>query len=147
MGIKPKFRRSQITIHAINEYLETEKSLIEALEFVGEGFIKEARKMTKDEGSFGDITGNLRSSIGYFIVKNGEVITETVYKSEKGSDRDSGVAASKDFIDKIKKSDGLYLYGVAGMDYAKDVEDKGYNVISMQSDLALVELKEILSEL
>ena len=35
----------------------------------------------------------------------------------------------------------------AGMEYAAEVESRGYNVISVQTDMALVELKEILSDL
>lgn len=146
MGIKPKFNNSQINAYALREYAEVERKLIEILQFIGEGFIKEARSMTKDEGSFGDITGNLRSSIGYFIVRNGNVLIDTVYRSDKGTDRDTGVKIAKDFIDEIKESDGLFLYGIAGMEYAREVESKGYNVISMQSDMAIVELKQILDE-
>jgi hypothetical protein len=147
MGIKPKFNTSDIDNHVMREYEELENSLIETLQFVGEGFVADARAFTESQGGFGDITGNLRSSIGYFITKNGRVIVEDVKKSEKGTDRKTGVSVAKSFIDSIKQGDGLRLYGVAGMEYAREVENKGKNVISLQSDTAIIELKEILTEL
>lgn len=131
----------------MQQYQKAENDLIQVLQYVGEGFVKEARMFTKKQGGFGDITGNLRSSIGYFIVRDGEVITANLKPSKKGSDRRTGMSVASDFINKIKQNNGLFLYGVAGMDYAKAVESKGYNVISYQADLAIIELKSILREL
>jgi hypothetical protein len=99
------------------------------------------------EGGFGDVTGNLRSSIGYFIVKDGKVIKENVKLSDKGTDRHSGISQAKTFIQGIKESDGLRIYGVAGMEYAQEVESRGLNVITVQADLAVIELKGMLSQL
>jgi uncharacterized NAD-dependent epimerase/dehydratase family protein len=147
MGLRPKFTNADIDTYVMEQYQEAEKKLIEVMQFVGEGFIKEARSMTKQMGGFGDITGNLRSSIGYVIVKDGNVIKETVYVSDKGTDRRTGVKTGERFMEEISKGEGLRLYGVAGMEYAAEVESRGYNVISVQADMALVELKEILSEL
>jgi hypothetical protein len=146
MGIKPRHSDKDISAFTEREYQEAIDKLIEIFEYVGEGFIKEARKMKKAAGGFGDRTGNLRSSIGYIIVLNGKVIQETVYQSEKGTDRKTGVRVAKQFMDEITESDGLRLYGVAGMSYAEEVESKGYNVISMQADMALMELTELVKE-
>jgi hypothetical protein len=123
MGLRPKFKTSDIDSHTLEQYEELENSLIETLQFVGEGFVADAREFTKSQGGFGDITGNLRSSIGYFITKNGSVIVEDVKKSDKGTDRKTGVSV------------------------AREVENSGKNVISRQADTAIVELKEILTEL
>lgn len=147
MGLRPKFTNADIDAYVMEQYQEAEKKLIEVMQFVGEGFIKEARSMTKQMGSFGDRTGNLRSSIGYVIAKDGNVLEETVYVSDKGTDRRTGVKTGERFMDEISKGEGLNLYGVAGMEYAEAVESRGYNVISVQTDMALVELKQILSEL
>lgn len=147
MGIRPKFKTNDIDSRTLEQYEELENSLVETLQFVGEGFVADAREFTKSQGGFGDITGNLRSSIGYFITKNGRVIVEDVKKSDKGTDRKTGVSVARSFIDKIKQGDGLRLYGVAGMEYAREVENRGKNVISRQADTAIVELKEILIEL
>ena len=146
MGLRPKFSDKDINAYTKQEYQEAIDKLIEIFEFVGEGFIKEARAMTKSAGGFEDRTGNLRSSIGYIIVLNGRVVQETVYQSVKGTDREKGVRVAKQFMDEIAKSDGLRLYGVAGMEYADEVESRGYNVISMQADMALTELTDLVKE-
>lgn len=147
MGLRPRHTNNDLDRYSEQVYAELEKKLIESLEYVGEGFVAEARSMTSMQGGFQDITGNLRSSIGYFIVKNGNVIRQKVEVSDKGSDRQTGVKTAKQFLDKIRKSDGLFLYGVAGMDYAREVEARGKNVISLQADTAVIELKSILSGL
>jgi len=128
-------------------YKKVEKQLIQALEYVGEGFVADARNMRKEDGGFGDVTGNLRSSIGYFITKDGQVIKENVQMSRRGSDRATGLDTAKTFLANIKDNQGLRIYGIAGMDYAEAVESRGYNVITAQADVAIIELKEILNEL
>ena len=52
----------------------------------GEKFIEVARR----SGSYKDQTGNLRSSIGYIIAKDGEVVTENLKESDKGTDKTTG---------------------------------------------------------
>src|SRR5690554_584012 len=126
MALKPRFTDADIDAHALQAYEEAEKALIETLQYVGEGFVREARLFTSEQGGFGDITGNLRSSIGYFIVKNGEVITEDIQPSKKGTDKRTGMRTAKDYIGKIKSGNGLFLYGIAGMEYASKLEkEKG----------------------
>lgn len=128
-------------------YKKVEKQLIQALEYVGEGFVADARNMRKEDGGFGDVTGNLRSSIGYFITKDGQVIKENVQMSRRGSDKATGLQTAKTFLANIKDNQGLRIYGIAGMDYAEEVESRGYNVITAQADVAIIELKEIINEL
>lgn len=147
MGLRRVTSLSALEAYGMEQYEQAEKALIEAMQYTGEGFVKDARSFTRAEGGFGDVTGNLRSSIGYFIVKDGEVIREDVQQSDKGTDRSTGVSVAKQFIDKIKKNNGLFLYGVAGMEYAQKLESRGYNVITLQSGMAAVELKDLLKGL
>lgn len=83
---------------------------------VGEECIKEAR----DNGSYQDQSGNLRNSVGYCVLLNGEV------KGQKVSH------LNKKTIDEVsqKYPKDLVLIVVAGMNYAVYVEVKGYNVLS-----------------
>lgn len=115
---------------------EIEEQIIRILTRVGEEFVKAAREMSKAQGGFGDDTGNLRSSIGYFLLKNGSVIEEKIYGASEG------VAESKQIVEQMDKFIGYRLVGIAGMNYASYVESKGYNVISIQQELAFVNLKE-----
>lgn len=145
MGIKPNFTKAEVSNYLAVELKKIEDKIIEACEFAGEGFVKAAREMTKEEGGFGDITGNLRSSIGYFIVKDGKIIKQDLELSEKGSDRVTGLNTAKQFIKEIMDSNGIHVYGVAGMEYASEVESRGFNVISAQEGGFVAELKILLN--
>lgn len=113
---------------------EVEYEIIRSMKFAGESFVKDARLMTKAQGGFGDITGNLRSSVGYFILKDGEIIIENLTGTA------TGMQAARNQIFLVRKDKGLQIIGIAGMNYASAVESRGLNVISKQSDIALIDL-------
>ncbi len=108
---------------------------------VGEKFINDA----KSERTYKDRSGNLRASIGYFVLK-GDVILN--YKIEG---KPIGVQAAKDLlkaiVQRFRKRDTIRLIGVAGMNYASYVESRGLNVITMQSMVALDDLDKQLKQL
>lgn len=86
----------------------------------GEDFVTIAR----ENGSYTDITGNLRSSIGYAVVKDGNVVFGKVTPAEKGSDKDTGMREARRLMETLshEHNTGWVLIGVAGMDYALFVE-------------------------
>ena len=93
---------------------------------IGIDCVAEARK----SGSYTDRTGNLRSSIGYCIVENGNIITKSGFEkvlSTASQGKGSGEKSLSDLISEYSK--GLVLIVVAGMNYAAAVEAKGYNVL------------------
>lgn len=91
---------------------------------VGEEFVNQARLI----GSYTDRTGNLRSSIGYVVLNNGDV-------KNKGG----GETKGNEFIAWAKgefANEDLVLVGFAGMEYAAAVESKGFDVITNAIPLA-----------
>ena len=120
---------------------QIEEDVVEAMAYAGEEFVTEAREMNKSEGGFGDVTGNLRSSIGYFILKDGEVIDQGYTGNAEGKH-----AANK-VLGLVKRNRGIQLVGVAGMEYATYVESKGFNVISRQGDAMLVDLEKYIKDI
>lgn len=125
----------------LNQWREkVEEDLVKILGYIGNKFVKEARLMTKAEGGFDDDTGNLRASIGYFILKDGAIIKENL----KGNA--DGVNAAKSVLSTIEKTNGFQLIGVAGKEYASNVESRGYNVITAQADTALINLDRLLQK-
>lgn len=94
----------------------------------GEKFVELARKM----GTYRDVTGNLRSSIGYVIAKDGEVIYANFKESENGSDKMNGERKGREIAEEVSLSfpNGYILVGVAGMQYASAVEARGSDVVS-----------------
>lgn len=104
--------------------------LVKNMCYIGETCIKIAR----ETGDYNDITGNLRSSIGYIVLSNGTVkqYGAPVQKSGNAGDGSAGVAAGNELLTKLKAE---YPYGVvlilcAGMEYAAFVENvRGKHVL------------------
>ena len=59
-----------------------EERIYKLLQRAGEEFVKIARK----KGNYQNHTGNLRSSIGYVIIKDGDILTENHEQSTEGTD-------------------------------------------------------------
>lgn len=109
-----------------------EKKIYLLLQRAGEEFVKIAR----EKGNYNDITGNLRSSVGYVVVKDGKILSENFEKSKDGSDKSTGMEKAKKLTTDLAKiyNRGFVLIGVAGMNYAIYVEAmKNKDVISAAS--------------
>ena len=109
-------------IRAKEEY---DRKAIVFLQSVGERVVKYAR----EHGSYTDQTGNLRHSIGYVIIQYGKVVSEN-FSSGNGypeAQQEAREAAMKVASELPKMH--TYRGWVAGMEYARYVEARGYDVI------------------
>lgn len=116
-----------------------DEDMIMYLSYIGDKMTTHARTITRGHatGGFDDQTNNLRSSIGFRILKDGNPVKDGGFKTEgDGKDGNGGEGktaaqnALNNFTDDPRIStDGWTLIVVAGMNYAKHVEDKGYNVL------------------
>lgn len=138
MGITLKLGQAKITTKKFVG--EMEDKMIMVMKYTGEQFVKDARNMKKSEGGFGDVTKNLRSSIGYFILKDGQILHDNL----RG--KASGKSAARQFVESLPKKMGLQFIGIAGMNYASILESKGMNVISIQAEAALIDLKDLMKD-
>lgn len=130
----------------LKDFLRTiEKRQIERLQYLGELCVSHARSIPKEIG-FTDQTGNLRSSIGYVIFKNGISVHSNYETVLKGNE---GVKAGKELSKKVgsKYSDGIVLVVTAGMNYALYVEAKGRDVLTSAENMAQQELPKMLEAL
>ena len=123
--------------NALGQYLdkraeEIEKVMTNNLIYVGESAVNEART----SGRYKDQTGNLRSSIGYLILKDGKVVKESAFPVVKGGNK--GAQQGRQFIQSLisENASGLVLIVVAGMEYAAYVEAKNLNVLDSAEQLA-----------
>lgn len=116
------------------------KQILNAFDTAGLDFVKNARGQMQDHamGQYKDDTTNLRNSIDYYVFYNGELVSGGV--SEQASQ-------NRALISDLIKPTGFQLIGIAGMNYASYVESKGYNVISYQADICLVDLAGYLENL
>lgn len=149
MGLKAKFSKADIRKHINNRKIVFRQAIINRLELVGMEFVKMAREKTALEGGFNDVTGNLRSSIGFAIVDHGEIISENYEASKKGLKKTQGIQEAKNFVRTLnsKFASGYALIVVAGMEYAASVESRGKDVITGSSLIAEDLLKKAIDRL
>lgn len=151
MGIKPQFTKNDVRKRFDAFLEEVERAEIEALAKLGEECIIHAREIPSEVG-FKDQTGNLRSSMGYAIFKDGVAI-HTWYekvppkKPKEGVVYD-GMERGKQLAEEVgKNTKGIVLVVTAGMNYATYVEAKGRDVLASAEILAQRKLPKVLSEL
>lgn len=110
-------------IEAIFDIFEQDviEDFIQVYQYIGEEFTNQARR----HGAYTDRTGNLRSSVGYAIFVDGDVIAQNI-EADGEALRDTQA-----LIEELRtKWGGIVLIGFAGMNYAAAVESKGYDVIT-----------------
>lgn len=87
-----------------------------------------------------DWTANLRSSIGYVVVMDGQIVGMSDFSKVKGLDSDGGEGSKKgkEYARSLASRfpQGAALIVVAGMDYASYVQRKGYDVLVSAEQLA-----------
>lgn len=116
---------------------QAKRRLVRFLKAVGEECVSEAIS----SGNYTDRTGNLRSSIGYVVADDGNVVEEGGFYSLGG---DEGPEAGRaKALEQAQGTSGVSLVIVAGMKYAQYVADKGYNVLDSAELLARQLLTEI----
>jgi hypothetical protein len=128
--------KADFNLDALNRDLdkfveEAENRLVEKLKIAGREFVDRARSRTKlANGSFGNITWNLRGSIGYVLVKDHSIIERYFPRIADGAEGTSTGTAYAEELALLMDDGDIMLIVVAGMDYAYFVESKGYDVIS-----------------
>ena len=138
MGLIPGFSQENVNRKVDRFVLSIEQRIIWTLAMVGEQFVNDARNTQ----TYQDQTGNLRSSIGYIIAKDGMIIQENI------EGRAEGRAQAKEVANEVlrENTSGFVLIGVAGMSYAAAVESKGYSVITSSIPAAKALLKAKIKE-
>lgn len=115
------------------------------LSYIGEELCNHARTITPGHstGGYDDQTGNLRSSIGYRILKDGQRKQDGGFKSVGGDEGESNANDALNEFSSQCNANGWTLLIVAGMNYAEYVQAKGYNVLH----LTAIELQDKIEEL
>lgn len=126
--LEPMFTMGQVGAKVDGFVFKKEQRIEYVLHYVGINFMNDA----KINASFTDRTGNLRSSIGYSVLLDGNVIDEGFKGTQEGQSQAQTV------IEELATQfdEGYVLIGVAGMEYAAAVESKGYDVITGSTPMA-----------
>lgn len=129
MGIRPRFTEADLNNMFMVRTAAIEDAILSRLKFIGETCVNNA----KANGTYTDVTGNLRSSVCYVVLKNG------VKKSDGAIPSDSSERMAELIAEHPR---GYVLIVLAGMDYAAAVESKGKDVLTASSKIAEIEIKK-----
>lgn len=113
---------------------------------------EEAVTYSKDNKGYQDRNANLKNSISFALYLDGQLVTSAVGKIPKAEESEGGQqgvsAALSEYAQKegVVAPKGYSLIIVAGMNYGKHVEDKGYNVLHLTKYFLRDEMKKIFEE-
>lgn len=158
MAVKRTTPQSEIDREIEESIKRFEKAVVYALSYVGERVVKHARELPSPKApergaikphqpNYMDWTGNLRSSIGYVVVKNGNIVDSGGFEAEK--DGEEGARMGRAYAEMLaSQARGWFtLIVVAGMSYASYVTNKGYDVIDSAELLADRLVPELMKDL
>lgn len=119
------------------------KALVYNLCAVGEQVLNAAHLTN----SYKDQTGNLRSSIGYVVAVDGEIVQMSSFDTVK--EGREGSRGGKEYAMQLVRDfpHGIVLIVVAGMNYASYVSAKGYDVLESSELLADKLIPQMLQQL
>lgn len=139
MGLTPNFSQADIQRRFDQATAQFHQAAIRTLRYLGEQCVSQARSL----GSYRDVTGNLRSSVGYIILYNGQVISTNFSGNSEGVNQGQTVARTL----AAGYPTGYVLVVVAGMNYAAKVESHGRDVLTSAEQYAQTELPGLLRDL
>ena len=131
---------------------EKRKQIISYLNMRLMQLAEEAVTYSKENKGYKDRTANLKNSISFALYLDGQLINSVVGKIPKEEEAEGGQegvsAALNEYAQKegVVAPKGYSLVIVAGMNYGKYVEDKGYNVLHLTKYFLRDEMKKIFEE-
>ena len=138
LKITAGFTEKQIRDYC-NQQLEAYKQyVISVYSKAGQAMVEDARSRSMESGdSFGNITWNLRSSIGCVVMVGGQTVFSYFPVLMTGAEGSrTGEDYAKFIGGQVTENDEIVLVVVAGMEYARSVEDRNKNVITATSLIA-----------
>lgn len=132
----------------LDDYLQEQinrriKAIIATLARIG----TECQNEAKDNKGYKDVTGNLKSSVGYVILNDGVVVSGDNFTQDGNGS--AGIAEGKSALNSeiSKHPTGIVLIVVAGMNYAAAVEARNLNVLTSAELLAEKLVPQLMKQL
>lgn len=124
---------SYADIHELQKKIQTDATegitalIVHNMQYIGERCVAIARDKHRSN-TWGDVTGNLRSSIGYIVQVNGKPVIQSnieAFEGKDGQKAHKGAPAARALLKSLSgtKQSGVVLFVVAGMEYASYVEE------------------------
>lgn len=150
MGIEPNFDFNGIEEYMREQLKKIDQLILRNLNYLGMRCVN----IAKTRNTYVDRTANLRNSIGYVIVKNGQVTKEFFANDGRGIDwkptDEKGEDVGKQFATEVAQgfTQGYALIVVAGMNYASYVEDVHHlDVLQSAETFAINEAPRMMKKL
>jgi len=133
ISVIAEFNIADIEAYIAEEEREWYDSVVQSMSKVGRKLVDKARAKTREDGGFGNITWNLRGSIGMCIVNDEGKIVETYFPPiNKGAHgRQVGVEMAESLALYAREITEITMVFVAGESYASFVQAKGKDVIKV----------------
>lgn len=138
MGIRNKGNLSELKARMNAAKERIDMAIFLRLSKLGEELVNYARSIPSDVG-YTDQTGNLRSSTGYIVVKNGQVLKadfEKVIGTKVAIEDGQSIGYNHAVTVASEHTQGYVLIVVAGMNYAAAVESRSKDVLTTTEYLA-----------
>lgn len=148
-GFKANFTHKQVHSTFAEYSLRIHRAMVTMLQNIGEECVAIAR----EQGTYNDRTGNLRNSIGYVLMRNGDIINqnfeERVASKVVDAANGKGILEGQALAQELAKrfSNGYALIVVAGMHYAYYVETRGYDVLDSAERNAMQRVPVLVKQL
>ena len=148
-NVKLQIRGREALQQKLNEKRE---QLIKALNVRLMQLAEEAVIYSKDNKGYQDRTANLKNSISFALYLDGEIVVSKIGAIPKAEEVVGGQDSVGEALQNYAHQDGVVapkgysLIIVAGMNYGKYVEDKGYNVLHLTKYYLRSEMKKIFEE-
>ena len=148
-NVKLQIRGREALQQKLNEKRE---QLIKALNVRLMQLAEEAVTYSKDNKGYQDRTANLKNSISFALYLDGEIVVSKIGAIPKAEEVVGGQDAVGEALQNYAQQEGVIspkgysLIIVAGMNYGKYVEDKGYNVLHLTKYYLRSEMKKIFEE-
>lgn len=145
MPITPQFSYRDIEAEIEKQLEAKKKAILNTLVYVGKMCVNHARDSSRRR--YKDQTGNLTSSIGYVVLNDGVVFSQSAFPTVKEGKK--GKSIGRDYIKSLiaKNQNGMVLIVVAGMNYATYVEALGLDVLISAELVAEKKVPELLRKL
>ena len=148
-NVKLQIRGREALQQKLNEKRE---QIIKALNVRLMQLAEEAVTYSKDNKGYQDRTANLKNSISFALYLDGEIVVSKIGAIPKAEEVVGGQDAVGEALQNYAQQEGVVapkgysLIIVAGMNYGKYVEDKGYNVLHLTKYYLKSEMKKIFEE-
>ena len=148
-NVKLQIRGREALQQKLNEKRE---QLIKALNVRLMQLAEEAVIYSKDNKGYQDRTANLKNSISFALYLDGEIVVSKIGAIPKAEEVVGGQDSVGEALQNYAQQEGVIapkgysLIIVAGMNYGKYVEDKGYNVLHLTKYYLRSEMKKIFEE-